>query len=193
MKKGIFKFSIQDICEIAILCALGIILDRFVKIPLGQTGGSLNFSMVPIMIICLRHGPFKGFIAGGIVFGLITCLWDGYGFQTYPLEYFVAFGSIFVLGFFGRYINKQFSTDNMKGMLISYGLIIASICLWAVVRFFAGSIDSVILYKSTWPGAFSYNAPYVFLSAPLDLIILIALLPVTIRLNKMFKTSYLND
>ena len=42
MKKETFTFSVRDICEIAIMSALAIVLDRFVKIPIGSTGGSIN-------------------------------------------------------------------------------------------------------------------------------------------------------
>ena len=71
MKKGLFEFNVRDIVEIAIFCALAIVLDTFVKIPLGPSG-SINLSMVPILVIALRHGWFKGFVAGGIIFGFIS-------------------------------------------------------------------------------------------------------------------------
>ena len=90
--KKVFGFTVKDIAEIAILSALAIVLDRLVRIPLGATGGSVNISMVPLYVIALRHGWFKSFIAGGVIYGLITCLFDGYGLICYPLEYFVAFG-----------------------------------------------------------------------------------------------------
>ena len=75
MKKT-FGFSIKDIAEIAIFSALAIVLDRVVRIPLGATGGSVNISLVPLYVIALRHGWFKSFIAGSIIYGLITCLFD---------------------------------------------------------------------------------------------------------------------
>ena len=36
------------------------------------------------------------------IFGLVTCLTDGYGFYTYPFDYLIGFGSIAVFGFFSR-------------------------------------------------------------------------------------------
>ena len=75
MKKSVFGFSVRDIAEIAILVALALGLDKL-KISVGATGGSVNFAMFPLFVIALRHGPFKGFIAGGIVYGLISCLLD---------------------------------------------------------------------------------------------------------------------
>lgn len=190
-KKGFF--SVRDITEISMLIALSIILDRFVRIPAGSTGGSINISMVPIFIIALRHGFIKSFISGAIIYGLITCLLDNYGFACYPLEYFVAFGSTSILGLFGRFINKNCHSDNSKGFATSLAIIIFSIALWSVIRFFAASIDSVILYKYSFAAAFSYNAVYVFPSALIDLVLVILLLPVVLRLNSSFKTSYLQD
>ncbi len=53
MKKGLFEFNVRDIVEIAIFCALAIVLDTFVKIPLGATGGSINISMIVIVPLYL--------------------------------------------------------------------------------------------------------------------------------------------
>ena len=60
MKSSFFKFSVRDIAEIAVLCALAVVLDKFGKIPIGSTGGSINISTVPLFIIAFRHGWFKG-------------------------------------------------------------------------------------------------------------------------------------
>ena len=76
MKKT-FGFTVKDIAEITIFSALAIVLDRLIKIPVGITGGSINISLVPLYVIALRHGWFKSFIAGSIIYGLITCLFDG--------------------------------------------------------------------------------------------------------------------
>ena len=108
MKSGFFKFSVRDIVEIAVMCALAVVLDKAVKIPIGSTGGSLHISAVPLFIIAFRHGWFKGFIASGIVFGLVKCILDGYGFQFFFFEYLIAFGSIALAGLFGRMIFKFF-------------------------------------------------------------------------------------
>ena len=117
MKKATFGFNINDIAEIAILCSLAIVLDQFCKIPLGATGGSINLSMLPLYIIALRHGWFKGFIGGGIIYAVTTCIIDGYGFQFFPLEYFVAYGSVGILGIFANFIYKKFNKNNKYKMM----------------------------------------------------------------------------
>ena len=71
MKKGLFGFNVHDMVEIAIICAFSIILDKSLKIPVNGAAGSINLSMLPILILTLRHGWFKGFFAGGIIFGII--------------------------------------------------------------------------------------------------------------------------
>ncbi len=189
--KGILKFSIKDTCEIAILCALAIVLDTFVKIPLRAAGGSLNISALVLFVISLRHGWFKGFVSGAIVYGLITCLIDGYGFNTYPMEYFLAFGATCFLGIFGRYINNNLNKHGINEVLC-YLMVGLCVLLWCIIRFFCASIDSVYLYESTWIGAFEYNALYVFLSGLFDVLILFLLLPHIIEINKVYKTTYLS-
>lgn len=189
MDKKTFTFDVRDMVEIAMLCALAIVLDRFLKIPLGPTGGSLNLSMVPIFFINLRHGWFKGFVAGGLIYGLITCLLDGYGMACYPLDYLVAFGASGVLGVFARYINNNF--DSKKGIVISHLLVIACVAVWATIRFFAASIDSVILYEYTWEAAFIYNLTYVYFSAIAVAVVTCGLLYLIVKLNKMYPTNYL--
>ena len=127
MKKATFGFNINDIAEIAILCSLAIVLDQFCKIPLGATGGSINLSMLPLYIIALRHGWFKGFIGGGIIYAVTTCIIDGYGFQFFPLEYFVAYGSVGILGIFANFIYKKFNKNNKYNIIIAYSVLVLSL------------------------------------------------------------------
>ena len=56
MKKT-FGFNVHDMVEIAMLVALAIILDQFLKISIGATGGSINLAALPLLIISFRHGP----------------------------------------------------------------------------------------------------------------------------------------
>ena len=191
MNKNIFTFKVKDMVEIAMFCALAVVLDKFLKIPLGPTGGSLNLSMVPIFVISLRHGWFKGFVAGGLIFGFITCLLDGYGLITYPLEYFVAFGATGILGIFANYINNNFNSK--KGMVVSYMLVVACISIWATIRFFACSLDSVLIYGYDFKSAFIYNVTYVYFSAIAVAVVIICLLYLIVKLNKVFPTTYLKN
>ena len=187
MKKAVFGLNVRDIAEIAMLWGLAIVIDRFIKIPLGATGGSINLAMFPLILIALRHGWFKGFIAGGLIFGLITNLLDGYGLACYPLEYLVAFGSIAIIGVLSPYIYKL----GKNKTLISILLLSAGVISTGVIRFFAASIDSVILYQYGWIDAFIYNLPYVFISLGVVLALTIILYPVITKLNHTYKTTYI--
>ena len=187
--KKVGVMYLRDFVEIALFCAIAIVLDQFVKIQIGAAGGSLNLSVVPLFIIALRHGPIKGFFAGGVVYGLITCLLDNWGFMWYPLDYLLSFGSICILGLFARNINNNF--ENKKGA--SYLMTILSIISWGILRFVFTTIDGVILSEdTTLISSMSYNALYVFPSAAIDLVIVCALLPLIVKVNHKFKTMHLS-
>ena len=199
--KGVFGITLKDLAEIAILCAMAIGLDRL-KIPFPT--GSLNLSCVPLIIIALRHGPFKGFIAGGIVFGIITCLIDGYGFITYPMEYLLAFGAIGVVGFVAPYIIKNFG-KSLKHTILSYVFLIVSIAVWMVIRYFCACFDSIVLYleyledfmaeegiNSSVLAAMIYNIN-VPVTALADAIAVSALLYPIALLRKRFQSSFMKS
>ena len=185
MKKGIFGFSVRDIAEIAILVALAVICDKFLKIPLGPTGGSINASMILLFIIALRHGWFKTLISGGVVFGLITCLTDGYGFYTYPFEYLVPFGSICLISLFTVISDKQ------KSLLTRILVFVGVSSLILVIRFFFNSLDSVIWWDYTWSAAFVYNLSYVFISGAICIAATSLLFPLIDKINNIYKSDYL--
>ena len=192
MKKT-FGFNVHDIVEIAMLVALSIVLDQFLKIRIGSTGGSINLSSLPLLIISFRHGPFKGFIGAGIVFGFITCLLDGYGLITYPLEYLVSFGIMGILGFFSHFIQKSIEDNNKSKIVLSYVLLLGSVCIMFLVRLFAASLDSVLLWDYEWGPALIYNLTYVGPSLLISTVIFSLLLPVIVRINNYIKSSFLKD
>lgn len=192
MKKT-FGFNVHDIVEIAMLVALSIVLDQFLKIRIGSTGGSINLSTLPLLIISFRHGPFKGFIGAGIVFGFITCLLDGYGLITYPLEYFVAFGIMGILGFFSHFIQKSIEDNNKSKIVLSYAFLLGSVSIMFLVRLFAASLDSVLLWDYEWGPALVYNVSYIGPSLLISTIIFSLLLPIIVRINKIIRSSYLKD
>ncbi len=192
MKKT-FGFNVHDIVEIAMLVALSIVLDQFLKIRIGATGGSINLSMLPLLIISFRHGPFKGFISGGIIFGLITCLLDGYGLITFPLEYFIAFGITGILGFFSHFIQKSMEDNKTNKVVLSYALILLSVIICFVVRTMSGTIDSMLLWEYEFVPALIYNVSYVGPSLGISSLIFMLLLPIIVKINGFIKSSFLKD
>lgn len=192
MKKT-FGFNVHDMVEIAMLVALSIILDQFLKIRVGATGGSINLSGLPLLIISFRHGPFKGFIGGGIVFGFITCLIDGYGPITYPLEYFLSFGIIGFLGFFSHFITKSFQDNNKRKIIASYALILLSSAVILLTRLMGATIDSMLLYEYKFVPALVYNITYIGPSSLFVTICFCALVPILVRINNFIKSNYLSE
>lgn len=192
MKKT-FGFNVHDMVEIAMLVALAIILDQFLKISIGATGGSINLSALPLLIISFRHGPFKGFIGGGIIFGFITCLIDGYGLITYPLEYFLAFGIIGFLGFFSHFITKSFQDNDKKKIVLSYAFILLSSVVILLVRLLGATLDSMILYEYKFVPALVYNISYIGPSSLIVTICFCVLVPILVRINNFVKSNYLSE
>jgi len=173
--------SAKTIAEDGILIAAALVLD-FIRIPL-QVEGSINFQMLPLMIIALRRGPVHGFIAGGIVYGLISCLKDGYGFFTFPFDYLIGFGSVFVVGYFRKLILPEGETSyNLKSIL---WIVVAGL-LSSTIRFVGSSISSMVFYGLDVGGAALYNVGYVYISGALAIVVLAALQGPLARVNTLF-------
>ena len=174
--------STKQIAEEGVLLALAFVLN-LVKIPVGATGGSINFQMLPLMIIALRHGPAHGFIAGGIVYGLLTCLTDGYGFACYPFDYLIGFGSVAVMGVFRKQIfGEDQEGYNIKGLIFIFlgGL------LSTLVRYIGSNVSSIVVYGYTLQAALAYNAFYIPLSGLIATVAFMGLYAPLIRINKLY-------
>lgn len=177
-----FKFSVKDIAEIGILVGLAIVFDKFCKIDLGlENGGSINLAMFPLLIIALRQGWFKGFIAGGVVFGIISCLIDGWGFVWYPTDYLIGFGSVAILGVFKPLITD----DNYNVTWHSYAFTAVGVLCACLIRYFSCTLSGMLIADYTFVASLAENAMYVFPSFVAVLALLLALL---INILKIFRT-----
>ena len=173
------KRTTRQIVEEGMLISLALVLD-FIKIPIGATGGSINFQMLPLMLIALRYGPQHGFIAGGIVYGLLSCLIDGYGFACYPFDYLIGFGSVAAMGFFRKFIfSKEQTTYNKKGLLFIFigGL------LTILIRYIGSNVSSIVVYNLNLIEALEYNAFYIPLAGLICIVALMAMYGPLIRVN----------
>ena len=174
--------TVREIVEEGVLISLAFVLN-FIKIPIGPTGGSINFQVLPLMIIALRHGPEHGFIAGGIIYGLLTCLTDGYGFACYPFDYLIGFGSVAVMGFFRKLIfSKEQTGYNFKGLLFIF---IAG-TLATFVRYVGSNVSSIVVYNYTLKAALAYNAFYIPLSGLVSTVAFMVLYAPLIKINKNY-------
>lgn len=181
LSANLIKISIRDISEIGILSALAIAL-QFIKIQVGPDGGSINLGLVPLSLIALRHGPTKGFIAGGLVYGIITCITDGYGFQTYPFDYLIGFGSIAEIGFFSKLCFKGEDGWNPLGFLyIFLGIVLATL-----VRLIGSTISSMVIYGYDLAAALAYNGVYIPVTGAVTLACMEALYIPIAKVNRIF-------
>lgn len=181
------KFQINEIVEIAMLVALAVILDLpFLKIKVVEAGGSISFIMVPLAIIALRHGLVKGFIANGIIFGLTTCLIDGYGFFTFPFDYLLGFGSIAVVGLFKQFILQEGNKKlNWKGVLF----LSLSFILGMIGRTLSSTISGIVFYGLDFLGSLVYQLTYLGPSMLICLVALILLYKPLLIVNSLFPTK----
>lgn len=93
--------SIYTIAECAVLIALSISVSFF-EIKVGALGGSVDFVMIPLFIICYRNGVKYGMLSC-FTFGLLYCLVGGkfgYGLPSVLLDYILAYTVCGVAGFF---------------------------------------------------------------------------------------------
>lgn len=178
MKKSDFLFNVRDITEIGILCGLAIVLDMFVKIPIYATGGSISIAMLPLIFIALHKGWFKGFVAGGLIFGLATCLIDGYGIQTFPLDYLLGFGSVAIVGLF----RNKIVTEELKP--INYFYFFLGIFGCMLFRFAASTLSGMIIYEISFVASMLYQITYI---GPTFLAILLIMLPFLRIFISLFK------
>lgn len=175
-------FGIRDMAEIGILSAMAIGL-QFIRIPVSAGPGSINLGLIPLFIIALRRGPTKGFIASAFVYGLITCLTDGYGFFTYPLDYLIGFGSCAALGFFSKLIFQ----GGKKGWSVMGFVWIAVGCVIATfIRFIGSSASSMVNYGFDFVPALQYNAIYIPVTGAVSLVAMEILYIPLARLNIFF-------
>jgi thiamine transporter len=177
--------TIKDIAEEGVLIAMAFVLN-LIKIPIGATGGSLNFQMLPLMVIALRHGAQRGLLAGGIIYGLLTCLTDGYGFATYPFDYLIGFGSVAILGLLRNQIfSEKQEGYNLKGLLF----ILLGGTLMTLVRFIGSTVSSIVVYGYSLEAALAYNALYIPLSGLVSTVALMLLYAPLIRINNYYSAK----
>lgn len=176
------QFSIYDIVESAMLVAIAIALDLpGLKIRIGANGGSISFTMIPLIILALRQGFAKGFLSIGIVYGFITCLLDGWGLYTFPFDYFLAYGSLSIIGLLSDKLFKNLK-DN-KPSWLHYVLLGGGVILITTTRLLFATLSGVILYETEFLASLSLNSLYVLPSGGVCLVAILLLYRPMIKIN----------
>ena len=187
------KMSVRDIAEEGMLVSLAFVLN-LITLFKAPTGGSINLQMLPLFLLALRHGPTHGLIAGGIVYGMLTCLTDGYGIQTYPFDYLIGFGSIAVMGAFKNLVfNKDVMEEDgnkTKGYILGEVFIFVGGLLATFIRFMGSTASSMINYETSFVDSLIYNSMYIPISGAIAIVATMALFPALVMLNKKFPVKH---
>lgn len=177
-------FTTREIAEISMMVALAVVLDK-IKIQVGSSGGSINASALPLMILSIRIGFIKGVFASSILFGVITNIIDGWGIQTLPFDYMIGFFGYALPGLFYFIFSKTtFKNKELPSLMVSFTL--GAICGF-VVRMFGSGLSSYLLYGLTdIVDIILYNYIYVGVSALTCLVLSLILSPAILRINHLF-------
>lgn len=157
-------------CEIGILVAAAIILDLpFIKFKLFANGGSISLCILPLFILCLRQRPFKGFLASGVIFGLIDCLMDGEPIYSIPLDYLVGYGSCCLVGLTnivhkGDINYRKYVDCALLGLAATF------------IRLAAGTASGMIFYSVTFEESLILNMTYILPCGGISIVALLLLL-----------------
>lgn len=139
MAKTNVKKRTRAICEAAIFIALSLVLG-LLRFKIWAQGGSVDFSMIPLIIFALRWGTRWG-IGAGVISGLLRfILLDGaaYTWQSLFLDYMLAYGACGLAGFF---CGKNWGGE-------------AGTILACIVRFIFHLVSGVVIFGSYMPDVY---------------------------------------
>ena len=184
MNKTNLNKPIYKLCECAILVAFAAAIS-FIEIKIGALGGSIDFVMIPLFIICYRHGLKYGLLSC-FSFGLLYCLVGGkfgYGLPSVMLDYVLAYT---VLGFAGIFKKKQkfIELSVLFGCFLRFVIhFISGITLYAITT--ATEVAGIVTSNAV---IFSliYNALYMLPNTILAVIIMSLLRIPLKQLDKKF-------
>ena len=167
--KGEKRSSAKELAFAGVCVATSFTL-ALIKVSPIQYGGSITLaSFVPIMIYAYAFGATKGFIVG-LIHGLLNFIEDPYILTpaTLVFDYMLAFMSVGVMGFFGKW------RKNGKDVL---PVLLGAICVFSLRFLFhlsSGmiffSMDSVWVTFPEWAtaNAFVYSLIYQCIYIPAD-------------------------
>ncbi len=142
----------RKLTEIAVCAALATVCG-FIKVWEMPQGGSIAFTMIPILVISFRRGAGTGILTGAI-YGLISMAFAGviYHPASIFLDYIVAFGAVGIAGFFKKN---------------TFGILLGS-CVGVGARFVSSLISGAMLFaeyapegQNPWIYSLGYQASYM--------------------------------
>lgn len=159
--------STRVLVEVAILVAMAFVLEiAFSFLPAMPQGGRVSLSVLPIIVISWRNGPYAG-IVGGVVYGLLNLMLDGvlYHWGSFFLDYTIAFGLIGLSG-----LVRKAGLDNVGG----FGL---AIFVGYLLRFLSHTLSGVLLFsqyagdENVWLYSLGYQTTYLLPAFLLTLVV----------------------
>lgn len=169
------KRILISVCECAVFVALSLALS-FIKIPLGAFGGSIDFVMIPLFIVCYRRGFGYG-VASGLVFGLIKCIIGGgigWGLPSVLLDYVLAYGACGVAGIF-RGKAKLLPVAALTGCVARFIIhFISGVTIYAIAT---KTEISGIVTSNAWLYSLIYNGLYMLPNTVIAVAAVALLLP----------------
>lgn len=160
------------LAESAILIAASLALS-YLKIPIGLSlggfGGSIDFVMIPLIIIALRHGAGWG-LGSGLVFGVIKYFFAA-GFalnwQSIALDYGLAYMAVGLAGL--PYIRKHSLAGAFAGCMGRFVIhFISGVTIYA--QWMPEEFLNLTM-TSTWMYSLLYNGTYMLPNTVLALIV----------------------
>lgn len=159
--------TILFVVEIAVFSALALAFDFFCGLYgfAWLNGGSISIAMLPIFIMCYRHG-LKGGLLCGLLVGSIQLLWaDGF---VHPVQAIIDYPAAYlVTGFAGIFFNQvKNSEGGIKNDYICLGIL-----LGGALRLLLASISGTVYFGVDFIGSVLYNVTYLFPSTILCMIL----------------------
>ena len=176
------KNQIYKISECAVFTAISLAVSFF-EIKIGALGGSIDFVMIPLFIICYRNGLKYGLLSG-FAFGILYCLIGGkfgYGLPSVMLDYVLAYTAVGFAGIFkGK--SKFIELSVIVGCFIRYIIhFISGVTLYAIST--ATEVGGIVTSNAV---IFSliYNALYMLPNTVIAVIIMALLRIPLVKLQK---------
>jgi thiamine transporter len=153
--------SLRILVETAVMVALSAVLSQITLFKMPQGGSVTPGSMVPILLIALRHGPRWGTLAG-VVLGLINFATEPY--MVHPaqvmLDYPVAFGALGLAGLASGH-RSQAAAGALSALALA-GRFVAHLISGAIFFGEYAQGQNVWVYSAVYNG--SYMLPELVIS-----------------------------
>ena len=150
--------TIGCITEGAVMVAAAVVLN-LLRIPadwLAGTGGSVELTMIPLVVYALRRGGFWG-MGAGLIFGTLKCILGGgiaYGWAALLLDYAAAFAVVGIAGFWRK---KPVTAAFFGGAARYLVHVLSGVIIWGQwmpEEFLGLGMQSVWLYSILYNGVY---------------------------------------